>query len=115
MLRYENVFSNKISVKIKEEEIYFFLFDPECESCSKIKDKVKYLENNGIMNMYFITENQNKKQILNFIKKNNLEKYSNHFLIDFKMKTKNDFNLSPILELPTLIRIKNQEKLITKL
>ncbi len=60
-LSYENVFSKTNLIQFKEDEIYFFLFDPECESCVKIKEKVKNLEKNKGKNFYFITENQNKK------------------------------------------------------
>jgi hypothetical protein len=114
-LSYENVFSQTNSIQFKEDEIYFFLFDPECESCVKIKEKVKLLEKNNVKNIYFITENQNKKDILNFIKNNNLQKHSNNFLIDYRLETKNNFNLSPVLELPTMIKIKKHQKIITKL
>ena len=114
-LSYENVFSQTNSIQFKEHEIYFFLFDPECESCVKIKEKVKLLEKNKVKNVYFITENQNKKDILTFIKNNNLVKYSNNFLIDYRLNTKNNFNLSPVLELPTMIKIKKHQKIITKL
>lgn len=81
----------------------------------KIKEKVKFLEKNKITNIYFITENQNKKEIHHFIKSNNLQKYSSNFLIDYTLDSKNNFNLSPILELPTIIKIKKHHKSITKL
>lgn len=114
-LSYENVFSEKILIPFNEEDVYFFLFDPECESCVKIKKKVKLLEINKVRNIYFITENQNKKEIQHFIEKNNFQKYSNNFLIDYKLECKSDFNLSPIIELPTMIKIKKHHKSITKL
>jgi hypothetical protein len=114
-LSYENVFSKKVTIQFNEEEVCFFLFDPECESCSKIKEKVKFLEKNKVTNLYFITDNRNKKKIEIFIENNNLKKYSNNFLIDYGLKSKNDFNLSPILELPTMIKIKKHKKSITKL
>lgn len=114
-LNYMNVFSKAISIEFKEEEIYFFLFDPECESCVKIKEKVKVLEKNKRTNIYFITENQDKIAIQHFINNNNLQKYSSHFLIDYKMESKNNFNLSPVLEFPTMIKIKKHQKIISKL
>ena len=114
-LSYENLFSKKIPIQFNDEEVYFFLFDPECESCVKIKEQVQVLEKNKTTNIYFITENQNKNEIHHFIEKNNLQKYSNNFLIDYKMESKNNFNLSPILELPTMIKIKKDNKSITKL
>lgn len=114
-LSYENVFSKKISIPFNEEDVYFFLIDPECESCVKIKKKVELLEKNNVVSIYFITENQNKKEIYHFIEKNNLQKYRNNFLIDYKLESKNNFNLSPIIELPTMIKIKKHHKSITKL
>lgn len=114
-LSYVNVFHEKITITFDDDEVYFFLFDPECESCVKIKEKVKQIEKYKVTKIYFITESPNKKEVQNFIENNKLQKYSNNFLIDYKLESKNNFNLSPILELPTMIKIKKHQKSIVKL
>jgi hypothetical protein len=112
---YLNIKSKKTEIQFDKSTICIFLFDPECNSCSKVIPKVKELEKSNIQDIYFITDSENKQQIDAFITTNHLEKYKNKFLIDYKKETPNNFNLGPIIDFPTLIIIKGKEKSILKL
>lgn len=112
---YANLNSEKTKILFDKKTIYFFLFDPECNSCTKIIPKVKELEKHNIQDIYFITDAVNKHKIDTFITTNHLEKYKNNFFIDYKKETQNNFNLGPIIDFPTLITIKGKEKSILKL
>ncbi len=112
---YTNLNSEKTKILFDKKTIYFFLFDPECNSCTKIIPKIKELEKQNIQDIYFITDCKHRQKIDAFITTNQLEKYKNNFLIDYKNETPNNFNMSPIIDFPTLITIKGKEKLIIKL
>lgn len=112
---YTNLNSEKTKILFNKKTIYFFLFDPECNSCSKVIPKIKELEQNNIQDIYFITDCKYKQKIDVFIITNHLEKYKNNFLIDYKNETPNNFNLGPIIDFPTLITINGKEKSIVKL
>ncbi len=112
---YLNIKSEKTEIQFDKSTICIFLFDPECNSCTKIIPKIKELEKQNIQDIYFITDCKYKQKIDAFITTNQLEKYKNNFLIDYKKETPNNFNMSPIIDFPTLITIKEKEKSIIKL
>ncbi len=112
---YFNIKSEKTEIQFDKSTICIFLFDPECNSCTKIIPKVNELEQNNIQNIYFATDCKDKEKIKIFITKNHLEKYKNNFLIDYKNETPNNFNLGPVIDYPTLITITGKEKSIVKL
>lgn len=108
-ITYKNINSEQIEIHFNKKT-NIFIYDPDCISCNKIKDRIKKINKNE--EIYFITENRNKKLINEFITKNNLEKHSNHFLIDYELKSSNEFNLGPVIKFPILITIFKEQKSI---
>lgn len=108
-ITYKNINSEEVKINLNKKT-NIFLFDPDCFSCNKIKNRINKNEET-----YFITDNPNKKLIKDFIVKNNLEKYSTHFLIDYELKSFNEFNLGPVIKFPILITIYKEEKSIVNL